>query len=533
MEEKYARSEKVRSRVYGDKYDEDSESSDDEEEDDTGFLVTEALDAEISATLQAIRSKNPIVYDENYSFYKPVKEDEVTQDNDGLKLNKPMYLRDYHRENILKGNFDEDALGDVPQSFTQKQKDLQSSVITEMHAAVECEPDIDDIDNFLTPKNKSDLIINTKPSSESKAIQIIDISTADKDPDTFLTNFNSSHAWIPKEGTRFQPLESDDDSEEERAEKFETAYNLRFEEPADSNEILKSYSRDAIAAKSVRRNEVSSRKKQRDAHREKKLAEKKKVEEEKARLVRLKVDEMEERIKMIRKAAGIRGEVLNRENIVKFLNEVWDNDKWTEKMDKYFGKEYYDGQEIESEDESNSTTKSRSKKKIKKPKWDNDIHINDILPEFCDEEMNKTGLGQSESERETKITRKKSRHDKISKKKADQLDRKQIQELVKSRMEPDVAGNSKHQSRFRYRETSPVSFGLTVKDILMAPDESLNQFAGLKKFATFRNPEKKRKDKKNLGKKARLRQWRRETFGNENEPEISIEPDTIVKIDSN
>jgi protein KRI1 len=56
----------------------------------------------------------------------------------------------------------------------------------------------------------------------------------------------------------------------------------------------------------------------------------------------------------------------------------------------------------------------------------------------------------------------------------------------------------------------------------MAPDASLNQFAGLKKIASFRDPEKKRKDKKNLGKKARLRQWRKETFGNEDGPEITI-----------
>jgi len=41
-------------------------------------------------------------------------------------------------------------------------------------------------------------------------------------------------------------------------------------------------------------------------------------------------------------------------------------------------------------------------------------------------------------------------------------------------------------------------------------------------MATFRDAEKKRKDKRKLGKKARLREWRRETFGNENGPEIII-----------
>ena len=37
----------------------------------------------------------------------------------------------------------------------------------------------------------------------------------------------------------------------------------------------------------------------------------------------------------------------------------------------------------------------------------------------------------------------------------------------------------------------------------------------MKKLASFRDPEKKRKDAKNLGKKARLRKWRMETFGHE------------------
>ncbi|KAG9626048.1 hypothetical protein KCU64_g18962, partial [Aureobasidium melanogenum] len=68
---------------------------------------------------------------------------------------------------------------------------------------------------------------------------------------------------------------------------------------------------------------------------------------------------------------------------------------------------------------------------------------------------------------------------------------------------------------FRYRETSPTSFGLTARDILFADDTALNEYAGLKKLATWRNEDKKKKDKKKLGKKARLRQWRKETFGNE------------------
>src|SRR5271170_1891058 len=99
----------------------------------------------------------------------------------------------------------------------------------------------------------------------------------------------AARAWVPTDGARFQPLESDDEEEEERAEKFESAYNLRFEDPQGSNEILKSYARDIVAARSVRRGELKSRKRQREAEREKKEVEKRQRGEERARLRRLKI----------------------------------------------------------------------------------------------------------------------------------------------------------------------------------------------------------------------------------------------------
>ncbi|KAI5284548.1 KRRI-Interacting protein 1 [Ascosphaera acerosa] len=81
------------------------------------------------------------------------------------------------------------------------------------------------------------------------------------------------------------------------------------------------------------------------------------------------------------------------------------------------------------------------------------------------------------------------------------------------------ASKSKGIGFFRYRATSPISFGLTARDILLAEDKQLNQFAGLKKLAPFRDETAKRRDAKKLGKKARLREWRRDAFGDENGPD--------------
>jgi protein KRI1 len=531
VEEKYEKPAKPTNKQYGDKYDEDSESSNDEDEDDEGFLATEALDAEISATLEAIRFKDPRVYDEKVTFYAPIEEDEDNETGE-TKKQKPMFLRDYHRENLLKGHTSaEDTAEDAAsKSFAQEQEDLKKSIVREMHAAAEddCSEDEDEDGGFLVPKSKPQTSNQGVHPSRASKIEL-DVALADKDPETFLSNFMAARAWVPSDGARFQPLESDDDEEDERADKFEAAYNLRFEDPKGSNEALKSYARDVVAAKSVRREEPNSRKKQRDAQREKREREKAEREEERAQLRRLKIDEMEEKLQKIKGAAGIRGKTLKNEDWIKFLDEGWDDGKWEEEMNRRFGEDYYAEQEGGSDNENDVEDGASKKKKAKKPKWDDDIEIKDLIPDFEEDSNEKPAftLSDSEVENEDEDTRKKSKSSKdrqqenLAKKKAARIERKKIEELVDSHLDLDLPLKSK-QAAFRYRETSPTSFGLTAKDILMAPDASLNQFAGLKKIASFRDPEKKRKDKKNLGKKARLRQWRKETFGNEDGPEITI-----------
>ncbi|RDL40694.1 Uncharacterized protein BP5553_00673 [Venustampulla echinocandica] len=541
LEEKYKKDAKpANGKLYGDKYDEDSESSDDEDEDDEGFLATEDLDAEISATLQAIRNKDPRLYDEKVTFYKPIEED-GEEDDKPTKKEKPMYLSDYHRANLLKGDTGEEE-EPAPRTFAQEQDDLKQTIVKEMHEAAEGSSDSEDEDGgFLIPKSKPEPSTSkVHPSRAAKVKVTVDVKTADKEPETFLSNFMQARAWVPTDGTRFQPLESDDDEEDEMADKFEIAYNLRFENPAGSNEVLKSYARDIVATKSVRREEPNTRKKQRDAQREKKEAEKSERETEKARLRQLKIGEMEEKLQKIKKAAGIKGKTLQEQEWTKFLDENWDDDKWESEMNSRFGEEYYAEQEAGSDEDMDGQDgkEASKKKKIKKPKWDDDIDIKDLIPEFEDEEKSQkkpeftlSDLDEQDEDSNgdedataprKKKTSKARLQEKQAKKKAARLERKTIEDLVDSRLDMDISLKSKQPSFFRYRETSPTSFGLTARDILMAPDASLNEFAGLKKMAAFRDPDKKRKDKKHLGKKARLRQWRRETFGNEDGPEVVI-----------
>lgn len=515
---------KRRTRDDEDESADSEESSEDEDEDDNGELVTEALDAEIQATLNAIRSKDPRVYDKNATFYSNIEED--AKEGNTEKKEKPIFLRDYHRENLLSGvdPAEEDA-NEAPKTFAQEQEDLKKTVVKEMHAAVDGDEDedMDDDGGFLIRKSTTEQV--PAPKVDVK----LDVENADKDPETFLSNFMSSKAWVLSDRSELQPFESDDEEEEKRAEAFEEAYNFRFEDPNKINEELITHARDATNKYSVRREEKSTRKKLREAERMKKEEEKKQRETEKNRLRKLKVEQLQEKINQVKEVAGLRASAFTDEDWARFLDDAWDDKKWEEEMQKRFSEDYYAEEDVE---ESGDEGKGK-KKRPKKPKWDDDIDIKDLVPDFDDEE--KPALSQSDVEMdeeadedgdETPKTNKKSKaQEKRDQKREARKERLRIEEAVDRNLDLDITllpgATKKNSTQFRYRETSPQSFGLTARDILMADDSQLNQFAGLKKLASFRDPEKKQRDQKKLGKKARLRKWRQDTFGREEAPEFA------------
>ncbi|KAK3332532.1 KRI1-like family C-terminal-domain-containing protein [Cercophora scortea] len=559
--------------------DDDSESSsDDEDEDDEAFLVTDQLDAEISATLAAIKNKDPRIYSKEAVFYTPLDpEAEAEASKDSEPKEKPVFLRDYHRERYLAGDVgadvDDAPDAEAPRTYTREQADLKKAIISEINAAAAAgdEEEWSDDDAFIKPVEKKEA---AKPASNgihpSRAAAIklteVDVKNADNDPEEFLSKFMASKAWAPPEGSKWAAFDSDEgDDDDDLADEFEHAYNMRFEDPSKSNEVLKTYSRNAAAARSVRKEEPKGRKRLRMLEKEMKEAEEKKREEERARLRNLKVSEASDRLAKIKQAAGLSGKALKDEEWTKFLDDAWDDDKWEEEMQKRFGDDYYaqgdddlhksdlednDDDEDDDEEDEDVEETTASKKKPKKPKWDDDIDINDIIPEFDDESAPKISIeGDDEDEemadgaaaeegsdgsddeqpasKKRKTTSKdlknEAKKERIAAKRAARQEMAKIEALVNVKMELDepraLTGKSKKSTGgFRYRETSPNVFGMTPRDILLAPsDAALNEFAGLKKLATFRDAEKKRKDKKRLGKKARLRQWRRETFGREYE----------------
>jgi protein KRI1 len=291
----------------------------------------------------------------------------------------------------------------------------------------------------------------------------------------------------------------------------------------------------------VRKEEVKGRKKQRQLEKEKKEAEKRQRDEERRRLRRLKIEEAEEKLAKIKKAAGLSSKAITEEDLIKLLDDAWEDDKWEEEMKRRFGEEYYAEADDMSAEETDEEPGGR-KKKPKKPKWDDDIDIKDIIPDFEDEvkpdislsDLEKEAAAANEDDEQDseegdddrpakkRKTTKDIKKERMEAKREARRELARIEALVDSKMELEVpralASSSKASGGFQYRETSPTSFGMTARDILLAPsDAALNEFAGLKKLASFRDPEKKKKDKKRLSKKARLRQWRKETFGPEYE----------------
>ncbi|KAF6843290.1 Protein KRI1-like protein [Colletotrichum musicola] len=556
-EEMHRLEEKFKKTGKRDDDSDDDSSSSDETEDEDGFLATEDLDAQISATLSAIKNKDPRMRDKDFSFFKETPG--AVEPTPSKKKEKPLFLKDYHREKILAGGVEQSDDEDdaPPQTYVQEQDALKKSIISEINKAAESDEEEDDFVKRKPGQEKPDLGADgvhparAKKVAAKKAITEEDIANADKDPELFLSNFMAARAWTEGGEHNWKAFDSDDgeDDTADLADKFEEAYNLRFEDPEKSNQALKTYSREIVNARTVRKEATTSRKRQRELEKERKEEEKRQRKEEKARLRKLKLEEAEEKLKRIKQAAGLSGKELKEDEWLQFLNDAWEDDKWEDEMKRRFGEEYYAeveggaGSDEEEEEGDDEDDKKKKRRRPKKPTWDDDIDIKDIVPDFKDDdehpqitlsddegaaagnadeaadEDDEDEDGRPSKKRKTSKDIKKER---LASKKAAKAERAKLEALVDAKMDLDVPAASSSKTPdmfgFRYRETSPQSFGLTARDILLAPsDSALNEYAGLKKLATFRDPEKKRKDKKKFGKKARLRQWRREHFGQEYE----------------
>ena len=496
------------------KYGEDGDGETDDEdstsasEDDDGALASGVLEADFHATLQAIKSKDPRIYKQEEKFYMSDNEDQARDKQ--RKTEKPMFLSDYHRQNLLNNHATTEEEDTLP-SYQEQQNALKESLVKEMHA-------IDQDDAESESGDEGMFKVRHRPISpvQKQVLQSEDVDKADQDPEGFLSKFLQSRAWVAKDSTGAHIFESDDEEEDRKAEEFEEAYNLRFENPNGINEKLISHARDTAAKYSVRDETKSRRQRAREAERAKKEGLKSERTQEKAQLKRLRLEEMERKLEKIKEAAGKSNAKLELEDWSEFLAEDWDDDKWEQQMTSRFDEKYYEQPDADLTDEE------LARRKTSKPKWEDDIDIGDIIPDF---EEDNAEISLSEDE-EVILNTKRSKAAIEERKKEARKNKRKLGQLAEEKVNLELmmqSADRKGNSKFRYRDTSPVSWGLSSRDILMASDSQLNEFAGLKKLASFREAEKRKKDKKKLGKKARLRQWRKEAFGNADGPQKTIQ----------
>ncbi|KAK7207742.1 KRI1-like family C-terminal-domain-containing protein [Myxozyma melibiosi] len=522
-----------------DSSDSDAESSSSEEEDENAELLTDEVDMKIQQVVQALRSNDPsVVKNPDVRFF----DDESFE---RTKKDKPVYLRDYHRMNLL-GQLDEGATADGEEEqdesklpYSVKLARDRAQLVREMHESAE-----NDGDNGNNSDDEGEDDFLMKPVEKERKIEPIELPDPAEDPERFLDTFMNSKAWLESAPIRRKKKpsvakdklddqaavsEEDDSDFDDRAEEFETKYNFRFEAGEEAGQVV-SYGRDVVAAHSIRREDETARQRARRLKKEAKEQAKKEREADRHRYKQLKVKEVMEKIAKIKQVAGLDEDEdlpIGEED----LEADFDENDWDERMKKAFGDNFYG-------------------KKDTKPVWNDDIDITDIVPDYkSDSEAELDEGGEVEDEKEeVEEEEKEEETPKLSKRQQKKLEQKakeqakeeakklksKVEEFVdtqilpfadddeiaqttgkkdKKKDKPEPKKSDEPEFKFRYREVSPESFNLEPADILLADDKALNEFIGLKKLAPYREPEKKAQDHKRFAKKKRLRQWRKEVFG--------------------
>uniref|UniRef100_A0A0L0NXU3 Kri1-like C-terminal domain-containing protein n=1 Tax=Candidozyma auris TaxID=498019 RepID=A0A0L0NXU3_CANAR len=489
----------------------DESSSTSEEEDEYGELLTENVESSIQKVLSTLKSDPKKLLDPNAKFF-----DENDEEVSKKSKEKPLYLKDYHRQALLLGDYKKDEnefdTVDGEKPFVVTEREERNRLLDDIKNAFDGEEAEDD-DEFLKKKEKPEAA-ESDPASE--------LPDPTKNAEAFLSAFLDRKAWVPKENDKvidLDKIDNDDEQEfDDAVEDFERAYNFRYEDP-NSAEIV-SYARNQAT---VRRAKTNARKKERERkHAEK---EKEKAEREKALQKKKteKLNKVADRLKKIKDAVGddVSNEAIEKVFGESLLNDDFDDADWDNKMAQVFDAQYYGAE-------------------ITKPEWDEDDEImgefhaakaadggdaeySDIVGEDDEPE---TENGDVEAVGEKKSSKKAKLKEKKEAKKQLRNIREEAAKIVEANKlkildeveEERGRSKEKEEIKFKYREVSPETFGLSTREILLADDLDLNKFVSIKKFAPYRPKELALKDKRKFAKKKHLQQWRKDVFQSKEGP---------------
>ncbi|SCV00753.1 LAMI_0G07096g1_1 [Lachancea mirantina] len=491
----------------------EEDESPSEEEDDYGELITTEVESGINSVLEAIRNEDKEkLLNPNVRFFEDLNNGGESQIKSSK--HKPIYLKDYHRMNLLSGGAVEDEeLGqelktvDGEQSYAAKQKKETAELLDEIKNQFSDDDanSEDGVDDFLVKKEQA-------PTQVGRRLR--PLPNPDANEEAFLTEFVDRHAWIPKPGDKEMNLdgpglEEDDEKFDEAAERFENAYNFRYEDP-NAAEIV-SYARNQAT---LRRTGENSRKRKRNEEKNEKLIETKEKEIAVKKKKKEKINQLTDVLEQIKKEYGADiDEDLVQKITDSLMNGEFENGQWDTVLNELFNDDFYS--------------------KDGKPTWDED---DEIMGEFYGEQS-KTQNAETTSQQDAQYdeegedeSTKKSRKERLTDRKLQKKEKRKVTDMIENaveekksvileEVEDERRGRSQtkdeQEIKFRYREVSPEAFGLTTREIFTADDADLNEFIGLKKFAPYRASELKAKDRRKVMKSRRMREWRKKVFGNE------------------
>lgn len=467
-------------------------SSSSEEEDDHGDLINTKVDEDISNVIQLLRNNeleklldkdNQFFKDEHFEVEKKVAD-------------KPLYLKDYQRDLLLSKPEEEKPF----KTYQEEQDDQKKEILNEINAELDDKEDSDD--DFFTKKEKKTSI----KAITDKLPELKEDESDEEKKEEFLQQFLNKQAWIPKtinekgeitvarDDAEYKTIENivdDDDEFEEAAEKFENAYNFRYEDP-NSVEVV-SYARTQAT---LRRDQLSSRQKKRLQEKEQKLKEQTNINQQVQKTKTKLSKQMKDIISSIEKEYGKKLDdgMINKLTDL-LIDGEFDVNNWDALIGELFNEDFYnEGGDIPAdmegefgEDEGQAVEEIKEVKKLSKKKQ---------------KQLEKEQAKKDASKMESVI------EEALEAKKLNIIDTiKAPEERGRSRKTDDV--------KFRYREVSPNSFGLELREIFAAEDEQLNEFMPIKNFTNYKKKEEIMKERRKMLKKGkRLSNWRKKYAAN-------------------
>ncbi|XP_014212934.1 protein KRI1 homolog [Copidosoma floridanum] len=522
--------------------DEDDDESSSSSDDDEGEEIPEEFEKSFYKTLACLKKKDPKIYNENVKFF-----DNVTISKDESKpkkkKEKPMTLRDYEREIIVKkggrlsDSEEEDGVHKRPRdpTYVQEQQALKDS----FKNALKDEEGEED-DDFLKPKTKSETEqhkeeeaykewlkgqsreINEEEQKELKSLRDFwSDPNLDKD-EKFLRDYILEKKFLDNDeinaDLEYAKVIHDSDenlSEDERninkQEEFEHKYNFRFEEP--DPDFIKRYPRTLEGTLRKKESKRADKRAEVKARKEKEKIHKK---EELKQLKALKRKEIEEKLEKLREITGNDDVKLD----LKDLEDDFDPLEHDKKMSQLFNDNYY----AEDVDEMKPEFPDIDKELGVEKNWDyydpnskniaeydsyyeGGLHCED--PEFnMDAECDGQKSAHDEGEESVK-KKKRRRRSKFAEMIAKEKPKFNPEQFPKAQAYFEQYYALDYEDmiddlpcRFKYKQVVPNDYGLSIEEILLADDKELNRWCSLKRALQLKDEASEYSDIKRYKQKA-------------------------------